>query len=195
MSNQVETERLSLLAGGYAPLPLIGKRPIFEDWPKRLEVTALEIERWTRASPAAANTGILTKFTPVLDIDIFLDPEAAAAVVQLARERFEELGYFLVRAGNWPKRAIPFRTDVPFPKIKVEVIAPDGKTEKLEFLCDGQQAVVHGIHPDTHKPYDWFGGAPWQIKRAGERWSRTLSPCSSPISPIAGRTKQRRERR
>ena len=120
MSKQVETERLNLLAGGYAPLPLIGKRPIFDDWPKRLDVTAQEIERWSRASPAAANTGILTRFTPVFDIDIFLDPEAAAAVVQLARERFEEHGYFLVRAGNWPKRAIPFRTDAPFPKISVE---------------------------------------------------------------------------
>jgi hypothetical protein len=161
----IETERLNLLAGGYAPLPLIGKRPIFDDWPKRLDVTAQEIERWSRASPAAENTGILTKFTPVFDIDIFLDPEAAAAVVELARERFEEHGYFLVRAGNWPKRAIPFRTDAPFPKISVLLTAPDSKTEKLEFLCDGQQAVVHGIHPDTRRPYDWNGYAPGRIPR------------------------------
>jgi hypothetical protein len=35
----IATERLNLLARGYAPLPLIGKRPIFEDWPKRLDVT------------------------------------------------------------------------------------------------------------------------------------------------------------
>ena len=54
----IVTERLNLLAGGYAPLPLIGKRPIFDDWPKRLDVTPQEIERWSRASPAAENTGI-----------------------------------------------------------------------------------------------------------------------------------------
>ena len=166
MSEQNATERLNLLARGYAPLPLIGKRPVFKDWPKRTDVTEHEIERWSRASPAAENTGILTKFTPVFDIDIFLDPEAATAVVQLAQERFEEHGHFLVRAGNWPKRAIPFRTDAPFSKVSALLTAPDGKTEKLEFLCDGQQAVVHGIHPDTHRPYDWHGGAPWQIPRA-----------------------------
>src|SRR5262249_30427702 len=28
-----------------------------------------------------------------------------------------------------------------------------------------QQLVVDGIHPDTGKPYSWFGGEPWKIKR------------------------------
>ena len=40
-----------------------------------------------------------------------------------------------------------------------------GKEEKLEFLCDGQQVVVDGIHPDTHKPYRWFGGEPGEVAR------------------------------
>jgi hypothetical protein len=157
--------RLDLHHGGYCPLPLIGKRPVFDDWPKRLDVTEHDIEMWSRTSPAAENTGILTKFTPGFDIDIFSDAEAAAAVENLARERFEERGYFLVRAGNWPKRAIPFRTDAPFAKISAILIAPNGKEEKLEFLCYGQQVVVHGIHPDTHRPYDWNGAAPGKIAR------------------------------
>jgi hypothetical protein len=149
MTTPIETERLSLLAHGYAPLPLIGKVPIFEDWPKRLDVTAFEIEQWTRAAPAAENTGILTKFTPVFDIDI-LDPEAAAAVEALAKERFEELGFFLVRTGRFPKRAIPFRCDTPFPKILAKLIAADGSEgQRLELMADGQQAVVHGTHPET----------------------------------------------
>jgi hypothetical protein len=166
MSSQVETERLSLLAGGYAPLPLIGKRPIFDDWPKRLDVTAQEIERWSRASPAAENTGILTKFTPALDIDI-LDAEAAAAVEALAKERFEEIGFTPVRIGKWPKRALLFRTDAPFAKITAKLIAPDGSEgQRLELMCDGQQIVVAGVHPDTGNPYAWHDGAPGDIKRA-----------------------------
>jgi hypothetical protein len=157
--------RLNLHHGGYCPLPLIGKRPVLDNWQKQTEVTEHEIEMWSRTSPAAQNTGILTKFTPVFDIDIF-DQEAAAAVADLARERFEERGHFLVRAGNWPKRAIPFRTDAPFPKISQVLIAASGKEEKLELLCDGQQLVVHGIHPDTHRPYDWLAGdAPGKIAR------------------------------
>jgi Bifunctional DNA primase/polymerase, N-terminal len=157
--------RLVLHRGGFVPLPLVGKKPVFDDWPKRLEVTELEIARWSRTAPAAANTGILTKFAPTLDIDIFCDEEAATAVANLARERFEEHGVFLVRAGNWPKRAIPFRTDTPFAKISVNLTSPNGKAERLEILCDGQQVVVHGTHPDTRKPYDWNGASPGKIPR------------------------------
>ena len=157
--------RRRLLAGGYSPLPLIGKRPVFDDWQKRIDVTEHEIEYWSRSAPAAANTGILTKFVPTLDIDL-LDTTAAVAVEQLARERFEEQGPVLTRTGAPPRRAVPFRSDAPFGKIKVDLIAPDGSTgQKLEFLGDGQQVVVHGIHPDTHKPYIWTGDAPGQIAR------------------------------
>jgi hypothetical protein len=157
--------RLDLHRGGFIPLPLFGKKPAFDDWQKQTQVTEHEIAYWSRACPAAENTGVLTKFTPVLDIDIFSDAEAAEAVAALARERFEEHGDILIRAGNWPKRAIPFRTDAPFAKISVTLTSPGGKTERLEFLCDGQQAVVHGIHPDTHRPYDWNGAAPGKIAR------------------------------
>ena len=44
-------------------------------------------------------------------------------------------------------------------------LAKRQEEKKLEFLCDGQQAVVHGIHPDTHRPYDWNGAAPGKIAR------------------------------
>ena len=64
------------------------------------------------------------------------------------RERFEERGCILPRIGKPPKRAIPFRTADPFAKITANLIAADGSTgEKIEFLCDGQQVVVAGIHP------------------------------------------------
>ena len=122
-----------------------------------------EIEWWSRTSPAATNTGILTRLTPTLDIDI-LDPEAATAIEDLVRDRFEERGRVLVRFGRSPKRCIPFRTNTPFRKIVVNLVAPDGAGEKLELLADGQQFVAHGIHPDTGKPYSWHGGEPGEIR-------------------------------
>ena len=80
------------------------------------------------------------------------------------RERFEERGYFLVRIGKPPKRAIPFRTLEPFAKLTTNFEVPAGAdAEKIEFLCDGQQFVAHGIHPGTQKPYGWFGGDPTTI--------------------------------
>ena len=157
--------RRRALAAGFSPLPLVGKKPVLKDWQKHDGVSELEIDFWSQHYPQALNTGILTARVPALDIDI-LDPEAAAAVEALARERFEEIGFVPIRFGRFPKRAIPFRTDQPFAKIAVALIAPDGSLgQKVEFLCDGQQLVVDGIHPDTGQPYDWHGGVPGDIKR------------------------------
>src|SRR5262249_5954224 len=105
--------RLKLLANGYAPLPIEGKRPPLKNWQKNTATSAAEIEVWDKAYPYATSTGILTQLTPTLDIDI-TNPEAADAVEALARERFEEHGFVLVRTGQAPKRAILLRTDTPF---------------------------------------------------------------------------------
>jgi hypothetical protein len=108
--------RHQLLAAGFCPLPLRGKAPFQKDWQKRTEPSPADIDNWALHYPDALNTGSLTRKMPTLDIDI-LNPEAAEAVEALVRERFEDRGRILVRFGRAPKRAIPFRTDTPFPKI------------------------------------------------------------------------------
>ena len=157
--------RLQLRAAGYSPLPLNGKAPSsVKGWQAKFDATHDEIRLWERLYPYDTNTGVLTKFTPALDIDI-LNPEAAEEIEALARERFEEHGNVLVRVGKAPKRAILLRTDEPFKKIMRELIAPNGTTGKLEILCDGQQLVVAGIHPETKRPYYWHGGEPEKTAR------------------------------
>jgi hypothetical protein len=156
--------RLQLLANGYAPIPVDGKRPPLKDWQKKINPNAEEIELWEKTYPYAENTGILTAITPTLDIDI-KNPEAAEAIEGMVSERFEECGYVLVRVGQAPKRAIPFRTDTAFKKIAVNITAPNGDTEqKIELLAAGQQVVVDGIHPDTGQRYSWHSGDPSSIK-------------------------------
>lgn len=156
--------RLRLLANGYASLPIEGKRPPFKGWQKKIDANAAEIELWEKVYPHATNTGILTQLTPTLDIDI-THADAAEAVEALARERFEERGFVLIRIGHAPKRAILLRTQTPFKKITGTLIAPKGDTDqKIELLADGQQVVVFGTHPKTGKPYSWFGGEPTSIK-------------------------------
>ena len=120
---------------------------------------------WALTWPDACNTGVLTQLMPTLDIDI-LNEEAVCTIEAYVRERYEEHGYILPRIGKPPKRAIPFRTEEPFTKIVVNIVAPNGATgEKIEFLADGQQVVVNGIHPETQRPYSWHGGEPGQIAR------------------------------
>lgn len=150
--------RLALVAHGYTPIPLTGKIPPFKSWQNVDNVTRAKLVAWGRNWPLAQNTGILTRLTPTLDVDI-LNRDAAVAVEELVGKRFAGHGSVLCRIGRAPKRAIPFRTGTPFAKIIVNLIANDGSAgEKVELLCDGQQIVVAGIHPDTNKPYTWPAG-------------------------------------
>jgi bifunctional DNA primase/polymerase-like protein len=166
--------RRALAAAGYCPIPLYGKVPPvygknnprkgLAGWQDLTAVTDEQIEMWERTWPDAVNTGVLTRSIPTLDLDI-LNEEAARACEDLVRERHEEAGYVLVRIGLPPKRAIPFRTEEPFDKIVVNLVAPSASAEKIEFLGDGQQVVVAGIHPETKQPYRWHGGEPGKIAR------------------------------
>jgi hypothetical protein len=151
--------RLGLHRSGYSPLPIMGKAPPLKNWQDKLESSPAEIEIWGKTFAYAESTGILTARTPAFDIDI-RNPDAAQAVEDLMRERLESReGELLIRFGKRPKRAILFQTDRPFGKIQVTLNAPDGSTDqKLEFLGNGQQVVIFGIHPDTKAPYSWHGG-------------------------------------
>ena len=46
------------------------------------------LEDWDRDWPNASNTGILTKLTPTIDLDLLNEP-AAVAAEKLVRERFD----------------------------------------------------------------------------------------------------------
>lgn len=153
--------RLKLLENGFDPVIVNGKAPVMTAWQKLITPTPNNLHAWTYKYAAATNTGSLAINTPGLDIDI-RHQEAAEAIETLAHERFGARGNIFVRFGLAPKRLIPLRTDAPFKKIAVEFTAPlgpDGKPPKLEILGDGQQYVVHGIHPDTGYPYRWINGA------------------------------------
>jgi Bifunctional DNA primase/polymerase, N-terminal len=155
--------RKRLLAAGYWPLPVNGKAPSIAGW-QDIAATSKIIDTWESKYSDATNSGILTRTTPTIDIDI-VHPEAADAVEALAREHFEERGYILVRFGRAPKRAILLRTEEPFKKLLRIFTAPDGSTQQIEIMGNGQQLVCFGTHKDTHKPYSWHGGEPGEIKR------------------------------
>ena len=113
----------------------------------------------------AFNTGILTKWTPAIDIDV-TDGVVANAIADRAAELIDEGAPLLVRFGKHPKRAILFRTDEPFDKIRTsDFTSPDGATHHVEILCDGQQLAAFGRHPDTGNEYEWPQGAPGSIRQ------------------------------
>src|SRR5262245_14836825 len=158
--------RLAMIAHGYTPIPVVGKKPLLQEWQKITIVSQSMLEAWDHAWRCARTAGVLTRLTPTLDLDLLNEP-AAIAAESLIRERFKERGRILSRIGCAPKRAIPFRTQQPFKKLTIHFAVPAGadpkKGERIEFLADGQQFVAHGIHPDTGKEYVWINGDPTTI--------------------------------
>jgi Bifunctional DNA primase/polymerase, N-terminal len=109
--------RMKLRDAGFDPIPTRGKNPgMLEGWAWQKLISAPDehIAMWRKSFLDAINTGVLTRSTPALDIDI-LHQEGAEAVEALVQERFEERGYILARIGKSPKRAILFRTGELFP--------------------------------------------------------------------------------
>jgi RecA-family ATPase len=162
--------RKKLRATGYSPIPIESntKHPPLEKgmqgWPTKIDVSDQEIELWSELYPSATGSGLIAQNTPAFDLDI-QNEAAAEAAEEMVRRHFEDRGRVLVRIGQAPKRAIPFRTVNPFKKITVNLIAGNGGSgEKLEFLGDGQQLVAFGIHPGTGEPYRWHGGEPGEVQ-------------------------------
>jgi hypothetical protein len=158
--------RAKLLDKGFLPIPLFGAEPpvygsrskryhALTGWQNIEQVSFGELAMWAHTWPDSRNTGAITRRMPTLIIDT-LNPDGASAVEDMARDRFEEAGRILVRFGQAPKRAIPFRAQVPFSKLTFAF----ADEHKLDILGAGQHVVFDGIHPDTRRPCSWFGGTP-----------------------------------
>jgi AAA domain-containing protein/primase-like protein/bifunctional DNA primase/polymerase-like protein len=152
----VTARRIAYVKLGYQPIPIKSgdKRPVHSDWgnmPINLDV----IPSWADSHPGALSTGVRTRRAPAVDIDIY-DADVADQVERALLNIIPQGGTILKRVGLPPKRLIPFRTETPFRKIAAAFKRPgDDRTHKVEVLCDGQQFVVEGVHPDTHMPYRW----------------------------------------
>jgi len=156
--------RIALARNGYSPIPVNGKIPHIRGWQQWHHRDEQVIRLWERGYSDHRNTSLLTRDNPFLDLDIY-DQDAAEAASELIAERFDGTPLPL-RVGAAPKRGFLFQlSGQPFGKIISDMIGPDNKPHRIEFLCDGNQVVVHGIHPTTTKPYSWHAGSPFELKR------------------------------
>jgi hypothetical protein len=154
--------RARLAANGYDCVPVIDKKPALVGWQNKVGATSADFNGWDLRIAKAGGTGLNGRRTPGLDIDV-THLEAAAMLGDAVRDWFDGRGVVLTRVGQPPKRLIPFRTGTPFCKIlrvfrDPADVSSKPKPQRIEFLGDGQQYVVAGIHPDTGKPYSWHAG-------------------------------------
>ncbi|EBI5392106.1 hypothetical protein DRC10_23715, partial [Salmonella enterica] len=150
----------TLWGNGYTVVPIYapdadkkgaGKRPIGKDWERTINDKE-QIQRWAERY-TKNGIGILTKYTPAVDIDVYDED----AVAHMADWVLENVGRAPCRIGRAPKKLFLFRTESPFSKVKSGVWEDDfGQRHAVEILADGQQFVAYGIHPDTNRDYYWL---------------------------------------
>ena len=153
-----------LIANGYQPVPIPHgqKGPRIPGWQDRtFKPTDFA---------ADANIGIRCGDGAVAfcDIDVYC-PETAKAIAAEWLRRFPaQHCNWMQRTGQPPKTGFLFRLPHPIAKITQKIAptgyAPEGKDDGIEILCEGQQVVAFGIHPDTQKPYQWHGFDPTDFK-------------------------------
>jgi len=145
-----------LIANGYEPVAVIGKRPLGDQWQKRpntIEAVTAERERI-----GATSTGLRTGTLVGTDIDLY-PPEHVAKAKRLAEQ---VLGATLMERIGSKGAMLCYRNETPIRKIVVGGVhkslkGASGKplAGKIELLGIGQQFVAYGTHPDTGQPYDW----------------------------------------
>jgi AAA domain len=119
-----------------------------------------------RAGPASAPVELACGRTVAIVIGL-ADRDAAAAVEQLARARFEGDDRILVRIADPPRRALLLQTDRPFQTLAVDLVAPGGAKGRIAILGDGAQIPAFTQIPEFARPGngEWSGLSPLTTDR------------------------------
>ena len=134
---RVREFREAAVANGYPLIRVrsLGKAPVSAGW-QNGEPSELLFE----VTPGAENTGMICSDFVVVDIDCD-DPTIVSKITETIGECLPPGALTRRRAGS-PRAAVIFRADGKSKKRSVF-----GEAGKVEFLADGQQVVVDGIHP------------------------------------------------
>jgi hypothetical protein len=146
----VTARRIAAVKLGYEPIPIVSgrKKPAMNGWTDvHITIPPDEdiITPWTDTYPNALSTGIRTRFTPGIDIDI--RDAKVADLIQAALIELLPQGTILTRVGQPPKRLIPCRCTTPFNKIGTTFKSPDGVAHKVEILCGQERNTERPSHP------------------------------------------------
>lgn len=144
--------RRRLLENGYEPIPVRGKRPLWDDW-QEVPITPERLSEVESAYPDHSNTGLRCGHLAVVDIDLWNAEHAA----DISEAVCGVLGETLLRRVGQKGVALLFHNAEPLGKVTVSGKVPgEQKASRLiEVLGTGQQLAAFGIHPDTGRAYDW----------------------------------------
>jgi len=134
---------------GYSPCPTNGKVPSAgRGWYQRqYDAAALKA-----LDQSGQNVGLRCSNVIGLDIDV---PDAALAkkIEALCRKLLKLPKSTPRRIGHAPKALLVARTSSPLRGFDIAHKSGSKWVTLFQVLGAGKQFVIHGIHPDTHKPY------------------------------------------
>lgn len=141
-----------ILKGGYSPVPLHGKRPVFDKW-DRLRSKALtptEIKELCRKY-GAMNLGVAGGFNCLAPVDIDTDDHEITLAIAGALPPA-----MVAKAGRKGFTAFYWDSSGMIGGAKFKRRLPDGGFDMLvEILVTGQTVLPPSMHPETRKPYVW----------------------------------------
>lgn len=123
------------------------------DW-RKAETSIDDVQQWCLDG---SNIGVRAARFPAVDIDC-LDARISQVIQDAAMAK---LGTAPVRVGRAPKRLLMYKTHEPFARMRLLITRPDETQHLIEILGDGQQYLVHGVHPQTLLPYTWDSDLPY----------------------------------
>lgn len=142
-----------LIEAGLTPVPLVGKKPVIDNWQILHDVTMDKVEKW-HADGQLQNIGVLCGEASgnlvIIDFDGLPGYEAFIAAFPQA------VNTLTVKTGSGDGMHVYYRVkQLPAPA-RILHIPWDGYAEgiNIEFRSTGLQCVAPpSVHPDTHKPY------------------------------------------
>jgi hypothetical protein len=152
--------RKRLLLAGFNPIPTNGKKPPMAGWPDTI-ATDSTIESWDKLFPDALNTGVLTRTTPAVDIDVY-DADVAAEIEALLWDTIGTRG--MVRFDNRRNARSCFGLRHRLRKYRRRSLSPSQQQHRVEVPCGGQpgdivradlpeltEVMAGGIHHQGHR--------------------------------------------
>jgi hypothetical protein len=155
--------RRGLIANGYRPVPVNGKRPRIKGWPN-LKMQEAQVDGYIRKYDDHTNTGIICGTIVAIDIDV-PDPATAEKLIAHLMDAPAAM-QAPCRTGKAPKCLFLFRAAVPSTKRSTGRYAINDQECLVEVLGVGQQFVAYGEHPDTGASYTWQNGEPLTVPLA-----------------------------
>lgn len=178
MDNPYAARALELVAKGFTPIPLTGKRPVTDGWQTFRALKPEKIYEWERGG-LFKNIGMVcgaaSNNVVVIDFD-------GMAGYMLFKEKFPELAKtFTVKTGSGKGMHVYFKVALlPDSKGYMGIPVEGGEPINIEIKSDGKQVVIPpSIHPDTGSAYEKFINAPIMPVEditAVMNWAASLKP-------------------